>query len=534
MLAVVVLTSALMPFPQINGHNGGLPIDAGHAKVSSIISDSKNVTFRNVTELSGDVYASNVLISPTATVYSDGYDFLVSGSFLNLGHIVTGYAPFGNLPHSFGGSGGGALDPLNTAHDGFSTISPGGLASFSNFQNASRGITPAPPKPTALLIRAWVQGGTNNYLAGAAGGSTSIMPGAGGANGIYIQAAYLHAGNISSDGMNASFYVPFPWYFYQYPVDGDGGPGGGGGGTILLAYGPGGYTPGNYSYAGGYGGFNEGQYWSSSGALLSYNTAGGGGGNGSILTFDYGNLPPINVAAYSHSIYRSSTPSIFVGAHISYRVTSTYGSSVTQAETYTISLDGYNSSTGVMNMRLPGPNTQYQSLYQPNNFPFLNPDQFHLLAQGKTPSGTLAPAGTSKSNVGVATAYGEVKTYEIVSTGSRVWFSEYSGVLVAAEFLWGGYTYTITVTSTNIPLSSSPFQLSYPDTVIVVIATMVILSILAIAVAEKSIPPAPPEIKRLKSDNESKEQLLAAMQKEGLIDETDFQEYTAKLKNKGL
>ncbi len=273
-----------------------------------------NFTFSINTVLTSDVYANNVTIEPGVTVKTEGYNFLLTGTFDNRGTLETGYTElYENLPYSYGGSGGGggfSYDANNyngaSGQAGFSTLSsggqPGGI-SYSQLYGAG-GITPSLQGITSATISQWFNSsalagfseGMSKYLAGATGGYSgnlqttgASIPGSG-AWGVYIQAKRIIAGTIDASG--------------QGTVGGGAGSGGGGGGTILLAYGSGGIVPGQYSIMGGSG--------KASGVSYASNY-GGNGGNGQIYSFNYSSSSPvissIHNANYTVTLKQSGLPS---------------------------------------------------------------------------------------------------------------------------------------------------------------------------------------------------------------------------------
>lgn len=257
-----------------------LPVTKSSASAPIITTGS--VAYVTNTTLSGNVFAGNVTIDPGVFVMTDGYNFFVSGTFNNLGTIITGhYQHFTNISGSYGGSGGGGGFTYATGasgQDGFNTIAAGG----SGGGIGGDGSTPTQPSMDARILDMWnsspvINGfldGISEYLTGASGGysgngQSGSVPGYGGF-GILIEADTVYAGTIYSNGTNCT--------------GGGAGSGGGGGGSIVLAYGSGGLHAGVYHTAGGFG--------ESVGTSYADNY-GGQGGSGSILGFHFIGSEPL-------------------------------------------------------------------------------------------------------------------------------------------------------------------------------------------------------------------------------------------------
>jgi len=243
---------------------GEIPATALHTSTagatdSGVIASSEN--------LSSDLIAADVTILAGVTLTTNGWSILASGTFDNLGTVVTGPTPSLNFPHSYGGSGGGSVSSLYPANNsnGLSTLAPGG-ASSAHFAYGGNGSTPAVPSLSSAVIAGWNSTGMMGYLAGAGGGAiTGLVPGGWGANGIYIRAQTLMAGLIVASGGSGTG-----------TCSGVGLSGGGGGGTVLLAYGSGGLSSGTIDVSGG------------AGALAcTGNYTSGAGGSGQVLIFNY-------------------------------------------------------------------------------------------------------------------------------------------------------------------------------------------------------------------------------------------------------
>ncbi len=191
------------------------------------------------TTLRSDVHCSDLTIEPGVTLTTDGHDIYCTGTVDNEGTIVTGPSPSRDFPLSYGGSGGGSTDLAGPAAAGFSTRSSGGAPCGTSGCTAADGASPALPGLNAAVINAWYRTGMNQYLAGAGGGSSPAASGGPGANGLFIEAVRIVAGQISaagSDGQNQP---------------GQSTAGRGGGAVIVLAYVTS-LTPGSYEVSGGY------------------------------------------------------------------------------------------------------------------------------------------------------------------------------------------------------------------------------------------------------------------------------------------
>lgn len=211
------------------------------------------------TELTADIFCSNLTIEPGVTLTTDGYNIYCSGTVDNEGTIVTGSSAAQNFPLSYGGSGGGSTDLGGTAAAGFSTLSAGGAPCSTSGCTAGNGSSPAPPSLSLSVIKAWYQAGMNQYLAGAGGGSSPVVQGGPGANGLFIEASDIIAGTIDcagGDGQNDP---------------GQSSAGGGGGGVVILAY-LSGLTPGSYAVDGGYTTTADGTHheFGGNGAVVAY------------------------------------------------------------------------------------------------------------------------------------------------------------------------------------------------------------------------------------------------------------------------
>ncbi len=200
-----------------------------------------------------DLLCKSLTISRSVTLDTDGHNIFCTGTFINKGEILTGYVGYGNLPASYGGSGGDAACSASSGDKGFITLGARALA----------------PTLSADLVQRWYDNGLMHKLAGASGaGFTNgfARVGGAGAYGVYVQARRIEAGLIHAEGADS--------------VSG----GGGGGGAIVLAYGDGGLLPGTYLVGGGHGGDSR------CGAR-------GSGAQGRVFALAYGATQPIDPVA---------------------------------------------------------------------------------------------------------------------------------------------------------------------------------------------------------------------------------------------
>ena len=210
------------------------------------VSFSRDVTLRS------DLHCKNLTIDTGAVVTSDGFNILCTGNVINDGTIVTGAAPLGSYPQSFGGSGGGGASAgTGNGLPGNSTRAPGGTAGINYVAAGGNGSTPPAPTMTASLLVSWEHNGVERFLSGASGGQghsrqTAGQIGSPGARGILIEGQKVVAGTIDASGL--------PGVYSGTAGSG----GGGGGGAIAIVYGPGGYEPGSYDVSGGAGSVNSG------------------------------------------------------------------------------------------------------------------------------------------------------------------------------------------------------------------------------------------------------------------------------------
>ena len=266
--------------------------------------------------LSHNLYGSNIVITSSGVVDTNGFSIISSGNILNLGTINTGnlinsgigQTTIGtngnNIIQSFGGSGGGGGGGCDTpayGGSGGNTLSTGGVNGISrSLGGTGKNSINIPTSQMPGNILNYFYGGnpTGNitkYLAGAGGGggggagfscSGSQVGGNGGNGGygLYIQGQNITAGTINTNGISGS----------EGGAGGaqTGGGGGGGGGSILLAY-THTYTAGTYTLTGG-----------SGGSGTNGGGAGGGGGNGLITTWQWttANNPQLQIASNVRNI----------------------------------------------------------------------------------------------------------------------------------------------------------------------------------------------------------------------------------------
>jgi serine/threonine-protein kinase len=208
--------------------------------------------------LTADLRCSNLTIDSGTALMTHGHDILCSHDVINKGTIVTGDAPDGDYPDSYGGSGGGGASAgTGNGSVGSSTIAPSGSAGTNYGSPGGAGSSPDVPEITKALLSHWETGGPQ-LLAGASGGSghardTAGQRGSPGAYGILIQGSRVVPGKIDAGGVNGVY------------SGSAGSGGGGGGGVIVIAY-RSAYVAGHYDVAGG---------------LASNNS--GPGGNGQVL-----------------------------------------------------------------------------------------------------------------------------------------------------------------------------------------------------------------------------------------------------------
>jgi Protein kinase domain len=228
---------ATRPGPSESPQAGAYPERTGGVGRAGPLPGSANVMITVDTTLTSDIFCSDLTIESGVILTTNGYNIYCSGTVNNQGTVVTGASVSQNFPLSYGGSGGGATGQRATA--GLSTLSAGGAPCIISGCTAANGSAPARPSITAAVLISWYHAGMNQYLAGAMGGSSPNATGGAGANGLFIEANRIIAGNLDcagSDGENAA---------------GVSSAGGGGGGVILIAY-VSSLTNGHYLCGGGY------------------------------------------------------------------------------------------------------------------------------------------------------------------------------------------------------------------------------------------------------------------------------------------
>lgn len=264
-IVIIVAVAAVVVFV----HN---PLHSG--SIGEPSKTYQNLVYSTNAVLKSNVFAGNVTIDTGITVCTSGYNFFVTGSFINHGTIITGQKYLAqNLTSSYGGSGGGGGYSYATnsiGQNGYSTRVLAGTGGSPGSPGSSSTLTAV----TKNVLSQWYNSSATTsfpdsmaqYLMGASGGlsgnfhnSGASVPGKG-AFGIVIEANYIFAGIIDANGTGST--------------GGGAGAGGGGGGVILLLYGSAGITNGTYDVLGGSG---------ASAGITYANNYGGNGGNGFVL-----------------------------------------------------------------------------------------------------------------------------------------------------------------------------------------------------------------------------------------------------------
>lgn len=272
-IVLIVISSVLLIFYDLNSKDHG----------SEPYVTYKNHIYNSDSTLTANVFASNITIDAGVRVFTNGFNFFITGKFVNYGELITGNKYLKqNLQNSYGGAGGGGGYSFTTnaiGSDGYSTIRSGGVGGATG----GNGLSAVPFVFNPLNLYLWYNSSTTSsfpdalsqYLMGASGGLSgnlnnngASIPGQG-AFGIVIQASYIYAGNIYAEGTGST--------------GGGAGSGGGGGGVILLLYGNGGLVNGTYFVSGGSG--------SSPGVTYADNN-GGNGGNGIVMESFFTGAPP--------------------------------------------------------------------------------------------------------------------------------------------------------------------------------------------------------------------------------------------------
>lgn len=253
----------------------GVDVNQPSAFTTTRIISKSTYLFENLT-------VGNLTIEPGVDLYTDGYSILCKGNFTNYGSVVAGTSSFRNYNLSYGGSGGGSLNTgignFNfSGTSGYSTRVPGGNVSGLISVPAGDGKTPSKPRLTESMISNWYSGGIEQYLSGAPGQNLSQalggeIIGGSGSFGIFIQAnVILNEGILMANGEQGTLFNSFDY------------SGSGGGGVIMLVYGS--------SIVSGVTQVSGGEISQIQGTVIS----GGHGGDGQVLTFQYGTSPPVKV-----------------------------------------------------------------------------------------------------------------------------------------------------------------------------------------------------------------------------------------------
>lgn len=225
------------------------------------------ITGNNI--LNANLYIIGNFIDNSGTLTTNGFVIIATQTFNSIGSTIyagilnnAGPGNPGNLPLSYGGSGGGGFIG---GTNGGNTLIAGGIGGGS----ATSGNTPNPPTITSANIVSWLDNGMTNYLGGAGGGGDGVgSSGGGGSYGMYLEGNDVLLGTVNSVGGIAQAYAN--------------GGGGGGGGIIVIANGIGGFTAGTAVYTGG-----------ASGA------GAGNGGNGNIIRYQFSQAPPFPEPMFS-------------------------------------------------------------------------------------------------------------------------------------------------------------------------------------------------------------------------------------------
>ena len=264
LIVVIVVSSVLMIY-----YNSSSKSSAGEPYVTY-----GNHVYSSDTNLTANVFAGNITIDVGVTVFTNGFNFFLSGKFVNNGNLITGSKYLSqNLLDSYGGSGGGGGYSYTTndiGKGGYSTMYHGG----SGGNIGGNGLSANSFDFNSSDLYLWYNSSASSsfpdqlsqYLMGAAGGVSGNVNNTGasipgmGAYGIVIIADTIDAGTIHASGTSST--------------GGGAGSGGGGGGVILLLYGKGGIVNGTYYVSGG-SGLSPG---------ISYaDNYGGNGGNGVVI-----------------------------------------------------------------------------------------------------------------------------------------------------------------------------------------------------------------------------------------------------------
>jgi hypothetical protein len=268
LLAVLLISLFGNTFHSVDSHHFNA-ISSESKLIPSTINSSKiNKIIDFNTTLTSNLTGANITIEPGVVVTSDGWNIFANGTFSNYGDIITGKAPIGSYPLSYGGSGGGAQSQSENAgiSSGFSTMVPGGDGSSSNTVPGGNGQTPVlnVNNTTRNVFSFWYRNNFSNFLSGAGAQELNGLAHSAGANGIAICADSIYPGRIVASGVNGSG-----------TGSGTGLIGGGGGGVIFLSYTDNISLENKCNVSGGQGVYS-----------VNGESRSGNGGNGQIVCYD--------------------------------------------------------------------------------------------------------------------------------------------------------------------------------------------------------------------------------------------------------
>lgn len=431
-----------------------------------------NVVISSNTVLHGNLFADNLTIDSGVTLVTEGYSIILSGNFENFGTVCAGLNlksadQFGfstDYPHSIGGSGGGAsINPSSsvTAYYSGSTMVRGGtdMESVTGGSGCTVPYSTSQNYATLKNLSQWFKNGIQQYITGAAGGGVKgeyggTVAGGLGSYGIYIQANTVNEGNIIAAGQS----VTDDCY--------DASQGAGGGGTIIITYGNGGCIPGTISNNGGI----------ASPDCYSYEVAGGVGGNGNVISMNYGNAQaPVKVSIQGPQW-------AFNGAFVNYDIQTTV----------TVNGQSYSQTTSYINQTISGVSIPLQEfeldelsngqnltcmLYfnDPQSLMAINSTNLNDLNSGKLPGTGQIEIGnqitvnspTISTGVDITVNSGSYITDQINfyygDTGNQasIWISQSSGMVIkfsySQSYSSGTYsskdTTSMNLVKTNIAMS---------------------------------------------------------------------------------
>lgn len=485
-----------------------VPVNQDFESPDAVTGSVGNYTLNHTVSLESDVYAGNVTIEGGVTVYSNGYNFYVSGNFSNYGTIVTGAVPYGNFPGSYGGSGGGSAGAGADLVNGYSTLALGGSSFPSPKSNGSNGTSVSMPLLNASILQEWYNSGMQSHLAGAAGAPADALSGGSGAYGIYIQANHILAGSIESKGLIGVNSLTYGGIGFGFNLA----SGGGGGGTIILAYGNGGYQPGSFSVSGAYGGANIGYI------DTVYN--GGHGGNGNFQAFNYSDTPPINIQDHDSMLVYPQPISVFSGENLQYSVNSG-GTEIIKIQSLDTTEYRANIYVSVNAAMFGGSGKEEFNLLGYPVLPILTAFDLHLLKLGEVPSNALVGNGTVVKNAAVMTIWGMKPAYEIFSPSGTWAFSKSNGVLLSADMHFSGSHLTYNLVSSNIP--TYPFGF-FPVSLIATVGLIGITATVAFF-ATSRLTKEQESVVRLRKEREGKrDSIVESLAARGLITEEEGHE----------